>query len=306
MRVLVSGSSGLIGSALVIKLTQAGHEVVRLVRSREKARANAVYWHPEKGEIDGGALENLDACVHLAGENIAKARWTQKIRQRIRDSRVQGTAILSETLAATSPPPRTFILGAATGYYGSRGDELMREDSPPGEGFMAEVCREWENAVGPAEIAGVRVVKVRTGVVLSAQGGALVKMLPLFRLGLGGKLGAGGQYMSWITLDDLVGVILFALDNEIVGGAVNAVAPGPVTNLQFTRTLGRILHRPTFLKAPASALRFALGEMADEMLLSSLRVHPAKLEKYGFEFTHPDLDTALTDLLSRKRRRDVD
>ncbi len=306
MRVLVSGSSGLIGSVLVIRLTQAGHEVVRLVRSRETARANAVYWNPESGEVDVKALNKLDAVVHLAGENIANGRWSARTRQRIRDSRVNGTTLLCEALAATGTPPKTFILGAATGFYGSRGDELVREDSPPGEGFLAEVCREWENAVRAAEDAGMRTVKIRTGVVLSVRGGALVKMIPQYKLGLGGKLGSGRQYMSWITLDDLVGVILYALENQVVTGALNAVAPGPVTNHRFTKTMGRILHRPTFFTVPAFLLRLLLGEMADEMLLSSLRVHPAKLEKYGFTFTHPDLDTALSDLLSRKPREELD
>ncbi len=305
MRVLVSGSSGLIGSRLVTELTRARHEVVRLVRSRETARANAVFWNPETGDIDHKGLDKLDAVVHLAGENIAQGRWTQDLRRRIRDSRVEGTTLLCEALAATPSPPKTFILGAATGFYGSRDDELMREDSPPGEGFLAEVCREWEDAA-KSFVDKMRIVKVRTGVVLSVRGGALMKMLPQFRLGLGGKLGSGAQYMSWITLDDLVSVILFSLDNEVVSGAVNAVAPVPATNLQFTKSLGRMLHRPTFFAVPAFALRLLLGEMADEMLLSSLRVHPAKLEKYGFTFRHPDLDTALSDLLSRKPREDLD
>jgi len=305
LRVLVSGSSGLIGSRLVTELTKAGHEVVRLVRSRENARANAVYWNPETGDIDLKALDKLEAVVHLAGENIAKGRWTAKLRQRIKDSRVNGTTLLCEALAATASPAHTFILGAATGYYGNRSDELMREDSPAGEGFLAEVCQEWEDAVKPIQDR-TRVVRIRTGVVLSVRGGALTRMLPQFKLGLGGKLGSGRQYMSWITLDDLVNVMLFALNNDVVTGAVNGVAPGPVMNFRFTKTMGKILNRPTFFAVPAFVLRLLLGDMADEMLLSSLRVHPAKLEKYGFTFKHPDLDTALSDLLSRKPREDID
>jgi len=303
LKVLVSGSSGLIGSALIVRLIQAGREVVRLVRSRDKARANAVYWNPETGEIDTAGLEGLDAAVHLAGENIGKGRWTGGYRRRIRDSRVKGTKLLCEALAAADSPPRTFILGAAAGFYGNRGDELLHEDSPAGEGYLAEVCREWEAAATSIENKA-RVVKLRTGVVLSMRGGALVKMLPPFRLGLGGRLGSGLQYMSWISLDDLVSVILFALDNESVTGAVNAVSPHPVTNAQYTRTLGQILHRPTFFTVPAFVLRFLLGEMAEETLLTSQRVHSGQLEKYGFAFAHPDLTTALTDLLSRKRRDD--
>jgi hypothetical protein len=281
-------------------LTQAGHEVVRLVRSRDKARANAVYWNPAKGEIDVEGLKKIDAVVHLAGENIGRARWTSGLKRRIRDSRVKGTGLLCETLANLPSPPRTFLLGTATGIYGSRGDEPMHEDSSPGEGFLADVCREWEAAVTPIE-EKARVVKIRTGVVFSRRGGALVKMLTPFRLGLGGRLGSGLQYMSWISLDDLVSAFMFALENEIVTGAINAVAPNPVTNVQFTGALGQALHRPTFFAVPTFALRLLLGEMADEMLLSSLRVHPSKLEKYGFTFTHPDLATALGDLLSQKR-----
>lgn len=303
MKVLVSGSSGLIGSKLVTELTRAGYEAVRLVRSREKARSNAVYWNPAKNEIDREGLERLDAVVHLAGENIAKGRWTDGLKRRIRDSRVKGTRLLCETLAGADSPPHTFVLGAATGIYGNRGDELVHEDSPPGEGFLAEVCREWEAAVEPIE-KKMRVVKIRTGMVLSSRGGALARMLPPFKLGLGGKLGSGQQYMSWITLDDLVQIIEFALNNRAVSGPLNAVAPQPVTNSRFTGIVGKVLRRPTIFFVPAFVLKLILGEMAEEMLLSSLRAHPSQLEKHGFEFTHPDLTTALTDLLSRKTHND--
>ena len=251
MNVLVSGSSGLVGSALVAALNADGHRVKRLVRAAVRDAEDEVGWDPAGGVLDPAGLEGLDAVVHLAGENIASGRWTTAKKARIRDSRVKGTELLCQTLARLDRPPKTLVSTSAVGYYGDRGDEVLTEDSPPGHGFLAEVCEAWEAATEPAAAKGIRVVRLRIGVVLSPRGGALAKMLPAFKMGLGGRIGNGRQYMSWITLDDLVGVIRFALTNNELSGPVNAVSPNPVTNLEFTKTLGRVLHRPTVLPLPA-------------------------------------------------------
>ncbi len=297
MKVLVSGSSGLVGSALVPFLTTGGHEVVRLVRS-DPGEAE-VRWDPEAGSVDTAGLEGLDAVVHLAGENIAAGRWTEEKKQRIRDSRVEGTRLLCETLAGLEQPPRALVCASAMGYYGDRGDEVLTEESDPGSGFLPEVCREWEAAAGPAAEAGIRVVNLRFGIILSPEGGALAKMLFPFRMGAGGRLGSGDQYMSWISLDDAVGAIHHALATETLEGPVNGVGPQPVTNAEYTKTLGRVLVRPTIFPMPAFAARLAFGEMADALLLSSARLEPARLQATGYAFQHPELEGALKHLLGK-------
>jgi uncharacterized protein (TIGR01777 family) len=238
-------------------------------------------------------LEGFDAVVHLAGESIAEGRWTEAKRGRIRDSRVQGTRVLADTLARLIHPPKVFLCASAVGFYGSRGDEELDEESPAGSGFLSDVCREWESACRPAVEAGIRVVNLRLGMVLSTRGGALAKMLPIFRLGLGGRLASGRQYVSWITLDDVVEAIQFVMATDSLEGPVNAVAPGAVTNREFTRVLGRVLRRPAILPAPAFALRCVLGQMAQELLLASTRALPRRLLEAGFAFRDPDLEGAL-------------
>jgi hypothetical protein len=302
MKVAVTGSSGLIGSALIRSLSATGHGVVRLVRSPAPADKGVLYWDPASFRLDPAALEGLDAMVHLAGESIASGRWSATRKARIRDSRVVGTKFLSEALSRLARPPRVLATASAIGYYGNRGEQVLREDSAPGIDFLAEVCRAWEAAVGPAVARGIRVVHLRFGVVLSPEGGALAKMLLPFRLGLGGRLGSGQQYMSWVALDDAVGAIEHALATDTLRGPVNVVAPRPVTNLEFTRTLGRVLSRPTLLPVPAPAARLALGEMADALLLASSRVEPARLLASGYRFRHPDLEEALRQMLGRTRR----
>ena len=297
MNILISGASGLIGSAMVKSLSEAGHAVRRLVR-REAGPAE-VRWDPAAGRLDAADLEGLDAVVHLAGENIAAGRWSRRRRARIRDSRTVGTRLLSRTLAGLADPPGVFISASAVGFYGDRGDQQLDERSPPGSGFLAEVCRQWEAATDPAAGAGIRAVQLRTGMVLASHGGALAKMLPIFRLGLGGRLGGGRQYVSWITLDDVAGAVGHVLLDETLRGPVNLVAPQPVTNRRFTAALGRVLKRPTWLPAPALALRIVLGQMAEELLLAGARVMPKRLLDAGYQFRHPELEAALRHVLDR-------
>lgn len=301
MKVLVSGSTGLIGSALVSFLASGGHEVTRLVRSTPKPGVGEVHWDPVTGGVDATGLAGLDAVVHLAGESIAAGRWTVVKKSKIRTSRVRGTRLLSESLARLDQPPKVMVCASAIGYYGDRGGEVLREESPPGSGFLAEVCREWEAAAAPAAQRGIRVVNLRIGVVLSPAGGALGKMLFPFRLGFGGIIGTGKQYMSWIALDDLVAVIAHALTTEVLQGPVNAVAPNPVINLEFTRTLGRVLARPTLFPMPTFAVRLVFGEMGDELLLASTRVQPTRLLASGYEFRYPQLEGALRHMLGKKK-----
>ncbi|MBI5836274.1 MAG: TIGR01777 family protein [Candidatus Eisenbacteria bacterium] len=293
-RVLVSGASGLVGSRVCARLAAAGASVTALGRDRGgPPAAGFLPWDPERGELDGPALEGLDAVVHLAGENISAGRWTAERRRRIRSSRVDGTRLLAGRLAGLAHPPRVMVCASAVGYYGDRGAEWLTEDSPPGQGFMAELCRDWEAACGPAGRAGIRVVSLRTGVVLTSAGGMLPRLIPLFRLGLGGRLGGGGQYMPWIAMEDLLEVIRRALTDDSLRGPVNAVAPQAVTNAEFTRALAAALRRPAGFAVPAFALRLALGGMADGLLLASARVRPARLEAAGYDFRLPGLDAAL-------------
>lgn len=298
LSVLVSGSSGMVGSALTPFLATGGHRVGRLVRRASGPPGEGdVAWSPSRDEIDAARLEGFDAVVHLAGENIATGRWTRAKKHRIRDSRVEGTRLLCHALAEAKQPPKVLVCASAIGYYGDRGGELLDEQSPRGEGFLPEVCREWEEATRPAAEAGVRVVNLRIGVVLSPKGGALAKMLMPFRLGAGGPVGNGRQFWSWISIDDLVGAIHHALLTDSLHGPVNAVAPRPVTNLELTRALARVLRRPAMLPLPRPAARLALGEMANALLLSSARVVPRKLEASGYHFRHAELEPTLRHLL---------
>lgn len=298
MRLLVTGSSGLLGGALVPSLKAGGHEVLRLVRRSPKG-ADEVRWDPEAGAIDATSLEGVEAAVHLAGENIAGGRWTEARKALLRSSRVGPTRLLAESLAGLKRKPQVLVSASAVGYYGNRGDAWLTETDPPGDDFLGRLSVEWEGATGPAREAGIRVVSPRIGIVLSPAGGALGKMLLPFKAGLGGVVGPGTQYMSWIALDDLVGVIHHLLERSELAGPVNTVAPTPATNAEFTKTLGRVLHRPTVAPVPTFALRLAFGEMADAALLASTRVRPERLLASGYRFRFPQLEGALRHVLGK-------
>ena len=297
MHIAVSGSSGLVGSALISFRTREGHRVTRLVR--RAAAGGEVAWDIAQGVRDLSHLEGVDAVVHLAGENIAAARWTAARKEEIRRSRVEGTRRLCESLARLSRRPKALVSASAIGFYGNRGDEILREDSAPGSDFLAQVCREWEATTEPASRAGIRAVQLRFGMILSPAGGALKKMLLPFKLGAGGRIGSGRQFVSWIGIDDAVGAIHHAIVTESLQGPVNAVAPTPVNNTEYTRTLARVLSRPAIAPMPAFAARLAFGEMADALLLASQRVMPSRLQATGYRFKHPELDGALRHLLGR-------
>lgn len=297
MRIVVSGSHGLVGRALISSLTSDGHEVIRLVRNKPSGPGE-VEWHPNEGGIDASNLEGVDAVVHLAGESIAANRWTEEKKRAIRDSRVKGTTLLSETLARLSRPPAVFLSASAIGYYGDRGDELLTESSAPGRDFLASVCIEWENATRPAVDKGIRTVQTRFGIILDAHEGALGKMLTPFRMGIGGRVGDGKQWVSWITIEDVVKGLSFVIGDKFVSGPVNFVAPNPVTNAEFTKVLGHVLSKPTLFPVPQFAVRLAFGEMADALLLASQRVKPNVMEQRGFSFTWPTLEPALRHLLA--------
>lgn len=299
MKVLVSGASGLVGSAVVDNLSSKGVEVLQLVRKTPRDVAREIVWNPSEGIADTSKLEGLDAVIHLAGEPIAEGRWTEEKKRRIRESRARGTQVLAEALSKLERKPETLLSASAVGYYGSRGSQILTEESEPGDDFLARVCREWEDATAPAVEAGIRVVMMRFGVILSAEGGALAKMLTPFKLGVGGRLGSGEQFMSWISLGDVVGVIDFLLDKVSLSGPVNTVAPNPVTNREFTEALGEALSRPTLLPVPKFALRVAFGEMADVALLASQRAEPARLKSNGYLFRHSELKDALRDILKK-------
>lgn len=293
MNVLISGTSGLIGSALSASLRAGGHRVIRLVRASAPAANDAVLWNPQDNFIDQVPLQELDAVVHLAGESVGSGRWNVEKKARIRSSRIGATRLLCATLAGLESPPRILISASATGFYGNRLNEILNESSASGSGFLSEVCRDWESATHAAEDAGIRVCHARFGIVLSRWGGALKQSLLPFRCGVGGPIGYGRQWWSWVALDDAIGALQWALTQESLSGAFNITAPNAVTNGEFARVLGRVLHRPAVLRAPALALRLALGEMADELLLSSARVQPSRLEASGFAFRFPDLEGAL-------------
>lgn len=296
MRILVSGSHGLVGTALIKALTADGHNIYRLVRHAPNSESE-IEWSPDRYSIAISRIEGFDAVYHLAGESIASGRWNDERKKKIRRSRTQGTKLLSDALANLSKPPKTLISASAIGYYGDRGDELLTETSPPGLDFLADVCVEWEEATNHARDKGIRVVNTRFGIILDKDGGALAKMLPPFRMGIGGRVGDGKQWMSWIVLADVIGALLFALANESLSGPVNFVAPSPVTNAEFTKTLGRVLSRPTLFPIPAFGVRLAFGEMADALLLTSQRVEPSVLSKAGYKFNYPQLESALESLL---------
>jgi hypothetical protein len=289
MKIAITGSTGLVGSALVSFLTGAGHEVLRMKRPG--------HWNPEQGTVDLVALDAKDAVVHLAGENIASGRWTASKKARIRESRVKGTRLIAESLAALAQPPGVMVCASAIGFYGNRGNELLTEESGPGQGFLSDVCRQWEAATNPATRRGIRVVHLRTALVLSRKGGPLGKMILPFKLGIGGKIGSGKQYWSWISLDDMCAAILHCIQSVALHGPVNIVSPSPVTNLEFTRALGRVLSRPTVFPLPAFAARLALGEMADALLLASARVEPSKLHSSRFMFRDREIEATLRNLL---------
>jgi hypothetical protein len=292
MDVVVTGSSGLIGTALRGALEGAGHRFVPMTRSR--GGGDAVHWDPDAGVIDASGLEGVGAVVHLAGEGIGNKRWNDAQKAKIRDSRVRGTTLLAETLAKLAKPPKVMVSGSAVGFYGDRGDEVLTENGRPGGGFLADLCVAWEAAAAPAKDAGIKVSHLRTGIVLSGGGGVLPKMLTPFKLGVGGKLGSGAQWMSWISIEDEVGAIVHLLGDDAPSGPVNLTAPNPVTNADFTKALGKALGRPTFLPAPKLALKVLLGpEMSEELLLFSQRALPTRLLDSGYPFKHPELAEAL-------------
>lgn len=302
MKVLLTGAHGLVGSALNPFLTTGGHSVEPLRRKKTSQAGRGVFWNPAEVGIELDKLEGFDAVVHLAGESIV-GRWDDEKKRKIRDSRVKGTRLLAETLAKLERRPHTLVSASAIGYYGDHGDEVLTEQSPAGKGFLADVCREWEAATATAAEAGIRVVNLRFGVILSPQGGALEKILLPFRYGLGGEVGSGRQYWSWIAVDDAVGAIHHALITDALRGPVNAVTPHPITNREFTKTLGDLLSRPTLAPTPEFAARLLFGEMADELLLASARVEPARLRNTGYLFRFQTLEEGLRHLLGKPRSR---
>jgi hypothetical protein len=301
VNILVTGGSGFVGAALTARLRGAGHRVAILTRA-PRSDPSTIGWDPVAGRLDAAAIAGFDAVVHLAGESIGAGRLTAARRRSIMDSRAGGTRLLAATLAGLKKPPAVLVSASGINLYGSRGDEVLREGSAAGTGFLAEVCRAWEAATTPVAAAGIRVVILRTGMVLAPDGGALARMLPLFRAGGGGVLGSGKQWWSWITRDDHLSVIERAIADPVLSGPVNAVSPGTVTNREFTHALGAALHRPTVIPAPAFALRLALGELADELLLASIRVTPGALSAIGFSFADPTLEGALRRMLTAKER----
>jgi len=295
--ILLSGGTGLIGRALRKELSLCGRQCSLLLRHPLHPDARNISWEPESGRMDPSPISGFKAVVHLAGEPVAARRWTPEQKRRIRDSRVLGTRLLSETLAGLDEKPEVFVCASAIGIYGDRGGEALDEDSAAGSGFLAEVTREWEAAADAARAAGIRVVHARFGIVLSPEGGALAKMLPAFRLGLGGPLGKGTAYMSWISLPDTAGALAHLLRQPDASGAYNLTAPTPLPNAEFAGILGKVLHRPAILPAPAFVLRALLGEMGETLLLHSAKVFPRRLTAGGYAFSHQTLDTALRSLL---------
>jgi len=293
VKILITGATGFIGTALSERLKSSGHQIAVLTRSGPAPSENRFAWNPDIGVLDIRALRDIDTVVHLAGENIGAKRWTPDYKRQIADSRIKSTALLVDSISRLDHRPCVLISASAIGYYGNRGDELLTETSGPGVGFLSELCREWEAAAQKATALGLRVVCLRTGMVLSRSGGTLERMLPMFKLGLGGTFGSGNQYWSWIALDDMVRAVEFAVLNDRLTGPVNIVSPNPVTNAGFTKTLAQLLHRPALFPVPAPILRLALGEMADNLILSSQRVEPKRLADEHFAFDCPTLESAL-------------
>lgn len=299
MKILVTGSSGLVGSALIPFLLIGKHDVFKLVRVRADLKSNEIGWDLKKGVIEPSLLEGFDAIVHLAGENLM-GRWTDEKKKKIVDSRIRSTELICKAISQLNQPPKVLISASAIGYYGNQGEKILTESSPKGEGFLADLCAKWESATKAAVEKGIRTINLRTGLVLSSKGGALRQMLLPFQLGLGGQIGNGQQYMSWIAIDDLIGIIYAAMRQSSLNGPINAVSPYPVTNYEFTKTLGAVLHRPTFLTLPKFILRGVIGEVADALLLSSQRVRPEVLIESRFRFEYPKLEEALEYLLDKK------
>jgi hypothetical protein len=297
MRILISGASGLVGKYLIPELEAKGHQVCRLVR-KSPASESEIQWDADTGILEGelSKAERIDAVIHLAGDNVAEGYWTEEKKARIRDSRIVGTRVLVDSLKNLKSPPKIFISASAIGFYGNRGDEVLTEDSPAGTGFFPEVCSGWEAEAKKAE-EFARVVSLRIGVVVAKDGGALGKMLTPFKLGAGGAIGSGKQYMPWIAIDDVIGIILFALDND-VSGPLNTTAPNPVTNSEFTKTLGKVLNRPTFMAVPEFAIKLMFGEMGERLLLEGCRVIPKRLQDLGYTFKFSDLESAFEHVLN--------
>lgn len=300
-RILISGASGWVGTSLIRAFSAQQISVTRLVRKASSEGQQDILWSPQSSPAvqDTRQLEGFDVVIHLSGANLAAHRWTPAYKREIVESRVQSTHALARLLAALKNPPRTFLCASATGIFGGRGDEILTENSAPGAGFLAETCFQWEAAAQPARDAGIRVSHIRFGMVVSPDGGALAKLLPLFRLGLGGRLGSGQQWVNWIALPDMVDAVFHIIQDAQLAGPVNMVSPIPVTNAEFTRALAQAIHRPSILPAPAFALRLAVGEMADEVLLASARAIPARLAETGFRFRHAQLALALESLLAK-------
>ncbi len=300
MKIAITGASGLIGRALTTSLIAEGHQVIPVIRRPNPATPDAIEWNPAAGTIEASKFEGVDGVVHLAGAGIGDKRWSESYKREILESRTKGTDLLARTLASLAAPPSVLVSGSAIGFYGDTADAAVDETAPAGNDFLAKVCVDWEAAAAPAAAAGIRVPFLRTGIVLTADGGALAKMLPLFRFGLGGRMGSGKQWWSWISMADEVGAIRWLLDHDI-SGPVNATAPTPVSNSQFTKALGEAMHRPTLAPVPSFGPKLLLGaELADALLFTSTRVVPGVLEASGYPFAHPTIDTALRDVLTSK------
>lgn len=299
MKVLISGSSGLVGSALCQRLeAEPDCEIVRLVRKQSPdTQQTSVVWNPAEGQLEPQGFDGVDVVVHLGGVNIAGKRWSPEVKQKIFNSRFQSTSLLASQLATLEQKPSVFLCASAVGFYGDRGEERLDESSPRGEGFLADVCQAWEQATQPAKDAGIRVVNMRFGMILDRKGGALGQMLTPFKMGVGGRLGSGKQYWSWIALPDVINALQFCLNHSELAGPVNFVAPDEVTNLEFTKTLGKVLSRPTCLPVPAWGVKTAFGEMGQELMLTSARVVPKKLTEAGFQFQYPQLEDAFRSVL---------